>query len=203
MVFVHEDEIKAVEELAERVDYESYNYEGWSKFDLLNPKWFKGEPSLPQVGLLQRQRSQFFTDIDRWKSFRDCLRNHHSFVNVPDNNERHLGDYELTKTIQNVKSTRGFEVWTVLGRRNFFDYQRHRRSSEDLPITVLSKEDCWVQLLQEGDRYVKILGIVNGGRPKSLRRWVSELKQLLVDDCNFGFVYGHAMQFQSNLNYPH
>ena len=204
MVFVHEDEVKAVEELAERVNYESYSYEGWSKFDLLNPKLFKGEPSLPQVGLLQRQKPEFFTEIERWKSFRQCLRNHHPFLTMSLNNKRALdGNSELTKAIQNLESSRGFEVWTTIGRRNFFNFESHRRSSEDLAITVLSKNDCWVQLLKEGDRYVKILGIVNEGSPKSLRRWVSELKQLLIDDCNFGFVYGHAMQFQSNLNYPH
>ena len=101
MVFVHVDEVNAVEELAERVDCESCIYEGWTKFDLLHPKWFKGELPLPQVGLIQRQKPQFFTDIDRWKSFRDCLRNHHPFVNVPYGNKRALeGDSELTKTIQ-------------------------------------------------------------------------------------------------------
>ena len=203
MVFVHDDEVKAVEELAERVDYESYNYEGWTKFDLLNPKWFKGEPSFPQVGLLQRQRPQFFTDIDRWKSFRECLRNHHPFVNVPRANKRALaGDSGLSKTIQNVGVTRDFEVWTTTAKSNFFDYERHRRSSVDLPITVLTKNNCWVQLVQEGERYVKILGIVNEGRPKSLCGWVTDLKQLLIDKCGFGFVFGHAMQFQSDLNYP-
>ena len=203
MVFVHEDEVKAVEELAERVDCESRIYEGWTKFDLLHPKWFKGELPLPRVGLIQRQKPQFFTDIDRWKSFRDCLRNHHPFVNVPSGNKRALAsDSGLTKAIQDVGATRGFEVWTTIAKRNFFDFENHRRRSEDLAITVLSKDECWIQLVQESKRYVKILGIVNEGKPKSLRGWVSDLKQLLIDDCGFGFVFGHAMQFQSNLNYP-
>jgi len=204
MVFVHEDEVKAIEELAERVNYESYSYEGWTKFDLLNPKLFKGEPSLPQVDLLQRQRPEFFTEIDRWKSFRDCLRNHHPFLTMPPNNERALeSDSGLGKAIHNLESSRGFEVWTTIARRNFFDFESHRRSSEDLLITVLAKDGCWAQLLQEGDRYCKILGIVNTGRPKSLRRLISDLKQLLIDDCGFGFVWGHAMQVKSNRNYPH
>ena len=47
MVFVHVDEVNAVEELAERVDCESCIYEGWTKFDLLHPKWFKGETAPP------------------------------------------------------------------------------------------------------------------------------------------------------------
>ena len=204
MVFVHEAEVKAIEELAERVNYESYSYEGWTKFDLLNPKLFKGEPSLPQVDLLQRQKPEFFTEIEKWKSFRDCLRNHHPFLTMPPNNERALeSDSGLGKAIHNLESSRGFEVWTTIARRNFFDFESHRRSSEDLLITVLAKDGCWVQLLQEGERYCKILGIVNSGRPKSLRRLISDLKQLLIDDCGFGFVWGHAMQVKSNRNYPH
>jgi hypothetical protein len=43
---------------------------------------------------------------------------------------------------------------------------------------------------------------VNEGKPKSLRGWVSDLKQLLIKDCGFGFVWGHAMQVESNVNYP-
>ena len=203
MVFVHEDEVKAVEELAERVDCESRIYEGWTKFDLLHPKWFKGELPLPRVGLIQRQKPQFFTDIDRWKSFRDCLRNHHPFVNVPFGNKRALAsDSGLTKAIQDVGATRGFEVWTTIAKRNFFDFVNHRRRSEDLAITVLSKDDCWAQLVQESKRYVKIICILNEGRAKSLRSWVSSLKQLLLDDCGFGFVWGHAMEVESNVNYP-
>jgi hypothetical protein len=200
--YLDEDERASVAELAERVDNESTIFDGWTKNDLLTPQWYKGEQALPQVGLLQRQRPQFFTDLDRWKSFRECLRNHHPFVNVPSGNKRALGsDCGLTKAIQNVGATRGFEVWTTIAKRNFFDFENHRRSSEDLPITVLAKDNCWVQLVQEGKRYVKILGIVNEGRPKSLCGWVTDLKQLLVDDCGFGFVFGHAMQFQSDLNY--
>ena len=197
-----EDERAAIAELADRIEHESVVFDGRSKHDLLAPQRFKGDQ--PQVGLIRRQRPEFFTEIERWKSFRDCLRNHHSFVNIPRGNKRSSGsDCGLTKTILNAAETRGFEVWTTIGKRNFFDFLNHRRCSEDLPINLLSKVDCWVQLIQEGERYVKILGIVNEGRLKSLRRWVSELKQLLIDDCNFGFVYGHAMQFQSNLNYPH
>ena len=67
---------------------------------------------------------------------------------------------------------------------------------------MLAKDDCWIQLVQEGKRYVKIIGIVNEGKPKSLRGWVSDLKQLLIKDCGFGFVWGHAMQVESNVNYP-
>ena len=123
---------------------------------------------------------------------------------MPPNNKRALeGNSGLTKAIQNLEPSRGFEVWTTIARRNFFDFESHRRSSEDLPITVISKDDCWAQLLQEGERYCKILGIVNTGRPKSLRHWISDLKQLLIDDCGFGFVFGHAMTVKSNRNYAH
>ena len=123
---------------------------------------------------------------------------------MPYGNKRALeGDSELTKTIQNAGSARGFEVWTKIAKRNFFDFENHRRRSQDLAITVLSKDECWIQLVQESKRYVKIICILNEASPKSLRSWVSDLKHLLIDDCNFGFVYGHAMQFQSNLNYPH
>ena len=189
-------------EMAERVDDESTIFDGWSNHDLLAPQWYKGEQALP-LGLPQRQRPQFFTDLDRWKSFRDCLRNHHPFVNVPHGNKIALGsDCGLTKTIQKVGATRGFEIWTTIGKRNYFDFGNHRRRSKDLLITVLSKGDCWVQLVQEGKHYVKIICIVNEVKPKSLRGWVSDLKQLLIKDCGFGFVWGHAMQVKSNLNYP-
>ena len=170
MVFVYPEEEKAVKQLAQRVEEESGSFDGWERWTILNPSFFKGEQALPQVGLLRRQRPQFFTEIERWKSFRECLRNHHSFVNIPRAHKRALeGDSELTKTIQNAGSARGFEVWTTIGKRNFFDFENHRRCSQDLPITLLSKDNCWVQLVQEGKRYVKILGIVNEGRPKSLR----------------------------------
>jgi hypothetical protein len=203
VVFFQEEEKKAVEQLAQRVEEESGSFDGWERCTILNPSFFKGEQTLPQVGLLQRQRPQFFTDVDRWKSFRDCLRNHHPFVNVPYGNKRASdSDCGLTKTIQNAGSTRGFEVWTTIAKRNFFDFENHRRRSEDLAITVLSKGDCWAQLVQESKRYVKIICILNEGRAKSLRSWVSSLKQLLLDDCGFGFVWGHAMQVESNVNYP-
>ena len=196
-----EKERAAIAELADRIEHESVVFDGWSKYDLLAPQRFKGDQ--PQVGLIRRQRPEFFTEIERWKSFRDeCLRNHHSFVNIRANKRALASDSGLTKAIQDAGSARGFEVWTTIGKRNFFDFENHRRCSQDLPITLLSKDNCWVQLVQEGKRYVKILGIVNEGKPKSLRGWVSDLKQLLIDDCGFGFVFGHAMQFQSNLNYP-
>ena len=137
------------------------------------------------------------------KSFRDCLRNHHPFVNVPFGNKRALAsDSGLTKAIQDVGAKRGFEVWTTIAKRNFFDFENHRRCSEDLAITVLSKDECWIQLVQESKRYVKIICILNEGRAKSLHSWVSSLKQLLLDDCGFGFVWGHAMEVESNVNYP-
>ena len=80
--YLDEDERASVAELAERVDNESTIFDGWTKNDLLAPQWYKGKQTLPQVGLLQRQRPQFFTDLDRWKSFRECLRNNHPFVNT-------------------------------------------------------------------------------------------------------------------------
>ena len=196
-----EDERAAIADLADRIEHESVVFDGWSKHDLLAPQRFKGDQ--PQVGLIRRQRPEFFTEIERWKSFRDCLRNHHSFVNIPRGNKRSSGsDCGLTKTILNASETRGFEVWTTIGKRNFFDFENHHRRSEDLEITVLSKGDCWVQLVQESKRYVKIICILNEGRAKSLRSWVSSLKQLLLDDCGFGFVWGHAMEVESNVNYP-
>jgi hypothetical protein len=199
----YSDEVEraAIADLADRIEHESVVFDGWSKYDLLAPQRFKGDQ--PQVGLIRRQRPEFFTEIERWKSFRECLRNHHSFVNIPRAHKRALeGDSELTKTIQNAGSARGFEVWTTIAKRNFFDFVNHRRRSEDLAITVLSKDDCWAQLVQESKRYVKIICILNEGRAKSLRSWVSSLKQLLLDDCGFGFVWGHAMQVESNVNYP-
>ena len=57
--YLDEDERAAVAELADRIDNESVVFDGWSKHDLLAPQWFKGEQH--QVGLLQRQRSEFFT----------------------------------------------------------------------------------------------------------------------------------------------
>ena len=195
-----EKERAAIAELADRIEHESVVFDGWSKYDLLAPQRFKGDQ--PQVGLIRRQRPEFFTEIERWKSFRECLRNHHSFVNIRANKRALENDSELTKTIQNAGSARGFEVWTTIGKRNFFDFENHRRRSQDLAITVLSKGDCWVQLVQESKRYVKIICILNEGRAKSLRSWVSSLKQLLLDDCGFGFVWGHAMEVESNVNYP-
>jgi hypothetical protein len=203
MVFVYPEEENAVQQLAQRVEEESGSFDGWERWTILNPSFFKGEQALPQVGLLRRQRPQFFTEIERWKSFRDCLRNHHPFVNVPYGNKRASdSDCGLTKTIQNAGSASGFEVWTTIAKRNFFDFENHRRRSVDLAITVLLKDDCWAQLVQESKRYVKIICILNEGRAKSLRSWVSSLKQLLLDDCGFGFVWGHAMQVESNVNYP-
>jgi hypothetical protein len=195
-----EKERAAIAELADRIEHESVVFDGWSKYDLLAPQRFKGDQ--PQVGLIRRQRPEFFTEIERWKSFRECLRNHHSFVNIRANKRALENDSELTKTIQNAGSARGFEVWTTIGKRNFFDFENHRRRSQDLAITVLSKSDCWVQLVQESKRYVKIICILNEGRAKSLCSWVSSLKQLLLDDCGFGFVWGHAMEVESNVNYP-
>lgn len=196
-----EDERAAIADLADRIEHESVVFDGWSKYDLLAPQRFKGDQ--PQVGLNRRQRPEFFTEVERWKSFRECLRNHHSFVNIPRGNKRSSdSDCGLTKTIQNAGSASGFEVWTTIAKRNFFDFENHCRRSEDLAITVLSKDDCWAQLVQESKRYVKIICILNKGRAKSLRSWVSDLKQLLLDDCGFGFVWGHAMQVESNVNYP-
>ena len=199
----YSDEVEraAIADLADRIEHESVVFDGWSKYDLLAPQRYKGDQ--PQVGLIRRQRPALFTELERWQSFRECLRNHHSFVNIPRAHKRALeGDSELTKTIQNAGSARGFEVWTTIAKRNFFDFVNHRRRSEDLAITVLSKDDCWAQLVQESKRYVKIICILNEGRAKSLRSWVSSLKQLLLDDCGFGFVWGHSMEVESNVNYP-
>ena len=200
MVFVWPEEKKAVDQLAQRLEEESGIYDGWSRWTVLNPSFFKGEESLPITPFERPRGNEIFTELDAWRSFRNLLRHHHSFITP--SFECDVALCGLGKQIGHSGAKLGFKTRQGRAFSNYFNEEINRRDIRELPLYELSKEGVWCQLFEEHS-CLKILGIVNTGRPRNLQNFVSCLISLAIGELGFKMIYGHPMMVPNEDRYPH
>ena len=200
MTFVWPEEKKAVGQLAQRLEEESGIYDGWSRWTVLNPSFFKGEESLPITPFERPRGNEIFTELDAWRSFRNLLRRHHSFITPSFKDEVAL--YGLGKQIERSGAKLGFKTRQGRAFSNYFNEDTNRRDVRELPLYEISKDGVWCQLIEEHS-CLKILGIVNTGRPKNLKKFVACLVNLAIRELGFKMIYGHPMMVPCEDRYPH
>ena len=200
MVFVYPEEEKAVKQLAQRVEEESGSFAGWERWTVLNPSFFKGEESLPITPFERPRGNEIFTELDAWRSFRNLLRHHHSFITP--SFEGDVALCGLGKQIGYCGAKLGFKTRQGRAFSNYFNEKTNRRDIRESPLYEISKEGVWCQLIEEPSS-LKILGIVNTGRPKNLQNFVSCLISLAIGELGFKMIYGHPMTVSSEDHYPH
>ena len=200
MIFVYPEEEIAIQNLAQRLEEESGIYDGWSRWTVLNPSFFKGEESLPRTPFERPRRNEIFTELDAWRSFRDLLRRHHSFITPSFKDEVSLCG--LGKQIGHSGAKLGFKTRQGRAFSNYFNENKNRRDIRESPLYELSKEGVWCQLIEEPS-CLKILGILNTGRPKNLQNFVSCLMSLAIGELGFKMIYGHPMMVPNEDRYPH
>jgi hypothetical protein len=200
MVFVYPEEKAAVQALAHRIEEESGSYEGWSKWTILNPSFFKGEESLPVTPFERPRPNVIFTELNTWRSLRNLLRLHHPFITPSFNDE--VAPYGLGKEIECSGARLGFKTRQGHAFSNYFNEETNRRDIRKAPLYELSKEGVWCQLFKEPS-CLKILAIVNSGKPKNLRDFVSCLISLAISELGFKMIYGHPMMVPNEERYPH
>ena len=200
MVFVYPEERKAVQQLAQQVEEESGIYDGWSRWTILNPSFFKGIDSLPRIPFERPRPNEIFTELDAWRSFRDLLRWHHPFITPFFRDEVELCG--LGKEIESSGAGLGFKTRQRRVFSNFFNEEIQRRDTKEMPLYEVSKEGVLCELIEEPP-CLKILGIVNTGRPKNLQNFVRCLISLAIDKLGFNMIYGHPMTVPTEDKYPH
>ena len=200
MIFVYPEEEIAIQNLALRLEEESGIYDGWSRWTVLNPSFFKGEESLPRTPFERPRRNEIFTELDAWRSFRNLLRHHHSFITP--SFESDVALCGLGKQIERSGAKLGFKTRQGRAFSNYFNEKTNRRSIRESPLYELSKEGVWCQLIEEPS-CLKILGILNTGRPKNLQNFVSCLMSLAIGELGFKMIYGHPMMVPNEDRYPH
>jgi len=200
MVFVYPEEENAVQQLAQRVEEESGSFDGWERWTILNPSFFKEEESLPITPFQRPRRNEIFTELDAWRSFRNLLRHHHSFITP--SFEGDVALCGLGKQIERSGAKLGLKTRQGRAFSNCFNEKTNRRDIRESPLFEISKEGVWCQLIEEPS-CLKILGIVNTGRPKNLQNFVSCLISLAIGELGFKMIYGHPMTVSSEDHYPH
>jgi hypothetical protein len=200
VVFVYPEEKKAVQQLAQRVEEESGSFDGWERWTILNPSFFKEEESLPITPFQRPRRNEIFTELDAWRSFRNFLRHHHSFITP--SFECDVALCGLGKQIGHSGAKLGFKIRQGRAFSNYFNEKTNRRDIRESPLYEISKEGVWCQLIEEPSS-LKILGIVNTGRPKNLQNFVSCLISLAIGELGFKMIYGHPMMVPNEDRYPH
>ena len=137
MVFVYPEEENAVEELSKKIQEESGSYDGWSRYTVLNPSFFKGIDSLPRIPFERPRPKEIFTELDAWRSFRDLLRNHHSFITPSFKDEVSLCG--LGRQIERSGAKLGFKTRQGRAFSNYFNEDTNRRDVRELPLYELSR----------------------------------------------------------------
>jgi hypothetical protein len=200
VVFVYPEEKAAVQALSQRIEEESGSFDGWEKWTILNPSFFKGEESLPVNPFERPRRNEIFTELDAWRSFRNLLRHHHSFITP--SFEGDVALCGLGKQIGHSGAKLGFKTRQGRAFSNYFNERTNRRDIRESPLYEISKEGVWCQLIEEPSS-LKILGIVNTGRPRNLQNFVSCLMSLAIGELGFKMIYGHPMMVPNEDRYPH
>lgn len=197
MVFVYPEEKKAVDQLAQRLEEESGIYAGWSRWTVLNPSFFKGVESLPVTPFERPRRNEIWTELDSWRNFRELLRDHHPFIETNSETQQEPQESWQIDIARHGKEF-GFRTEYELGQSNFYDEEIQRRRLTELHLVKLKRDGFWAQLLDNGPG-CKILGIVNERAANffALKRFVSDLKSLLLDSMKYQFVYGHPAKTDS------
>jgi hypothetical protein len=199
VVFVYPEEKAAVQALSQRIEEESGSFDGWEKWTILNPSFFKGEESLPVNPFERPRRNEIFTELDAWRSFRNLLRHHHSFITP--SFEGDVALCGLGKQIGHSGAKLGFKTRQGRAFSNYFNEETNRRDIREIPMYEVSKEGVRCELIEEPS-CLKVLGIVNSGRPKNLQNFVSCLMSLAITELGFKMIYGHPMVVPSEDRYP-
>ena len=201
VVFFQEEEKKAVEQLAKRVGIESGQYNGWNAFSILHPSLFMGGQPWPITPFRRPQQNVFLTELDKWREYRDLLRAHHNFIATPNEFAATPGT-ELGRNMSSHGVEIGFKTREGVAYSNFYNHKTQRRDTREMPLFEVSKDGVWAQLVSEPS-CIKILGVVNTGRPKNLKSWVKDLSILTIDKLGFSMLFGHPMRIPSEDVYPH
>jgi len=194
------NEFKACRQLAIRIGGESKYYNGWNEFNVLHPSLFTGEVSMPITPFRRSQRNVFLTELDKWKEYRNLLRSHHSFISAPKEFSNSL-ETQLGQNMSTHGAKLGFVTREGIACCNFYNHETQRRDAREITVFEVLRDGIWAQLITEAS-CLKILGIVNTGRAKDLRRWVRDLGVLAINKLGVDMLYGHPMRVASEDIYP-
>ena len=200
MVFVYPEEKKAVVGLSNRISEETKEYNGWNSINVLHPSLFKGRVSMLITPFRRPQQNVFLTELDKWKEYRNLLRSHHSFISAPKEFTNSL-ETQLGQDMSTYGAELGFVTREGVACCNFYNHDTQRRDAREITVFEVLRDGIWAQLITEAS-CLKILGIVNTGRAKDLRRWVRDLGVLAINKLGVDMLYGHPMRVASEDIYP-